>query len=90
MMFPRATAVLLSLGASLALGKLQCVNDDTLAAAELPQISLPTYVKRQDAPKEVDVYFHVASTEANQDRISDATVDAQVTHPPSSPKHSYH
>ncbi|KAF4823424.1 Extracellular metalloprotease [Colletotrichum tropicale] len=77
MMFPRATTVLLSLGASLALGKLQCVNDDTLAAAELPQISLPTYVKRQDAPKEVDVYFHVASTEANKDRISDATVDAQ-------------
>ncbi|KAL0943403.1 metalloprotease mep1 [Colletotrichum truncatum] len=71
------TALVLSLGASLALGNLQCVNDDSLAAAELPNISLPAYVKRQDAPKSVDVYFHITSTEANKDRITDAVVDAQ-------------
>ncbi|TEA13621.1 Extracellular metalloprotease [Colletotrichum sidae] len=72
-----ATALLLSLGTSAALGSLQCLNDDTLAAATLPTISLPAYVKRQDAPKAVDVYFHVTSTEANKDRITDAIVDAQ-------------
>ncbi|KAF6829700.1 metalloprotease mep1 [Colletotrichum plurivorum] len=75
-MMSRATAaLLLSLGAS-ALANLQCINDDTLAAIETPRISLP-YVKRQDAPKPVDVYFHVTSTEANKDRITDAVVDAQ-------------
>ncbi|OHW98200.1 metalloprotease mep1-like protein [Colletotrichum incanum] len=68
-------ALLLSFGASSALAKLQCINDD-LVATEAPAFALPTYVKRQES-KPVDVYFHVTSTVANKDRITDAIVDAQ-------------
>ncbi|TKW49454.1 Extracellular metalloprotease [Colletotrichum tanaceti] len=84
-MLSRATAaaaaaallpLLLSLGASPALAKLQCINNDELAAVESPAPLLPVYVKRQE-PKPVDVYFHVTSSVANEDRITNAIVDAQ-------------
>lgn len=78
-MFKRATAAsvaLLSLVASPALA-LNCLNDD-LAAVEPLNHMLPAYAKRQDAATAVDVYFHVTSTEANKDRITDDIVDAQV------------
>ncbi|KAK2029099.1 hypothetical protein LX32DRAFT_561241, partial [Colletotrichum zoysiae] len=52
-----------------------CVNDEVIAA-EAPVISLPAFVKRQD-PKPVDVYFHVTSTAAHEDRITGDIVDAQ-------------
>lgn len=76
MMSRAAAALLLSFGASSVLGSLRCFNDD-LAAIETPTIALPAYVKRQES-KPVDVYFHVTSTVANKDRITDAVVDAQV------------
>ena len=62
---------------------LDCLNDD-LAVVEPLNNPLPVYRKRQDAPTAVDVYFHVTSTEANKDRITDDTVDAQVRRLPSS------
>lgn len=71
-----ALAALLSLTAPPALA-LNCLNDD-LAAVETPNIALPAYSKRQEAATAVDVYFHVTSTEANKDRITDDIVDAQV------------
>ncbi|KAK1461896.1 metalloprotease MEP1 [Colletotrichum cuscutae] len=75
MMSRAAAALLLSFGISSVLGSLRCFNDD-LAAIETPTIALPAYVKRQES-KPVDVYFHVTSTAANKDRITDAVVDAQ-------------
>lgn len=81
-MFTRVAAIsvalLLSLGTSPALA-LECLNDD-LAVVEPLSIALPahTSMKRQDAPTAVDMYFHVTSTEANKDRITDDIVDAQV------------
>lgn len=69
-------ALLLSFGVSSVVGLLRCFNDD-LVAVETPAIALPAYVKRQES-KPVDVYFHVTSTVANKDRITDAVVDAQV------------
>lgn len=74
-----AAALLLSLGASSALAKLQCINDN-LVAVEAPASTLPVYVKRQES-KPVDVYFHVTSSVANRERITDAIVDAQVNPP---------
>lgn len=78
-MFKRTAAAslaLLSLVTSPALA-LNCLNDD-LAAVEPLNHVLPAYAKRQDAVTAVDVYFHVTSTEANKDRITDDIVDAQV------------
>lgn len=78
-MFKRAAAAsvaLLSLITPPALA-LNCLNDD-LAVVEPLSIALPVYTKRQDAATAVDVYFHVTSTEANKDRITDDIVDAQV------------
>lgn len=83
-MFKRAAAAsvaLLSLVTSPALA-LNCLNDD-LAAVEPLNHVLPAYAKRQDAATAVDVYFHVTSTEANKDRITDDIVDAQVRKHPS-------
>lgn len=77
-MFKRAAAAsvaLLSLVTPPALA-LNCLNDD-LAVVEPVSIALPVYTKRQDAATAVDVYFHVTSTEANKDRITDDIVDAQ-------------
>lgn len=77
-MFKRAAAAsvaLLTLVTPPALA-LDCLNDD-LAVVEPLNNPLPVYRKRQDAPTAVDVYFHVTSTEANKDRITDDTVDAQ-------------
>ncbi|KAK2055262.1 hypothetical protein LY76DRAFT_578519 [Colletotrichum caudatum] len=71
-----AAALLLSLGASSAMARRpQCVNDEVIAA-EAPVISLPALVKRQD-PRPVDVYFHVTSTAAHENRITGDAVDAQ-------------
>ncbi|KAK1980999.1 metalloprotease 1 [Colletotrichum cereale] len=70
-----SAALLLSLGASLALARLQCANDE-LIPVEAPAVSLPAFVKRQD-PKPVDVYFHIASTAEHEDRITGDIVDAQ-------------
>lgn len=78
-MYKRAAAAsvaLLSLLGAPALA-LKCLNDD-LAEVEPLNTILPAYSKRQDAPTAVDVYFHVTSTEANKDRITDDIVDAQV------------
>lgn len=78
-MFKRAAAAsvaLLSFLTAPAL-TLNCLNDD-LAAVEPLGIALPAYAKRQEAPTAVDVYFHVTSTEANKDRITDDIVNAQV------------
>lgn len=83
-MFKRAAAAsvaLLSLVTSPALA-LNCLNND-LAAVEPLNHVLPAYVKRQDAATAVDAYFHVTSTEANKDRITDDIVDAQVRKHPS-------
>lgn len=83
-MFKRAAATsvaLLSLVTPSALA-LNCLNDD-LAVVEPSSIALPVYTKRQEAATAVDVYFHVASTEANKDRITDDIVDAQVRGHPS-------
>lgn len=55
---------------------LNCLNDD-LAPVEPLNTVLPVYSKRQDAPTAVDVYFHVASTQANKNRITDDIVGAQ-------------
>ncbi|KAJ0122475.1 metalloprotease MEP1 [Diaporthe amygdali] len=68
-------ALLFSLGTSPVLA-LQCLNDD-LATVEPMGVALPMYTKRQEEPTAVDVYFHVTSTEANKDRITDDIVDAQ-------------
>lgn len=78
-MFKRAaaaSAALLSLVTLPALA-LNCLNDD-LAVVEPLSNALPAYAKRQEAATAVDVYFHVTSTEANKDRITDSIVDAQV------------
>lgn len=83
-MFKRAAAaslVLLSLVTPPVVA-LDCLNDD-LAAVEPVSRVLPAYTKRQDAATAVDVYFHVTSTEANKDRITDDIVDAQVRQHPS-------
>ncbi|KAK6218892.1 metalloprotease MEP1 [Colletotrichum tabaci] len=71
-----AAALLLSLGASSALAKLQCINDDLVAVEAPASALLPVYVKRQES-KPVDVYFHITSSVANRERITDAIVDAQ-------------
>ncbi|WDK12733.1 metalloprotease mep1-like protein [Colletotrichum graminicola] len=68
-------ALLVSLGVSLALGRLQCVNDEVIAA-EAPAVTLPAFVKRRD-PKPVDVYFHIASTVDHESRITEDIVAAQ-------------
>ena len=78
-MFKRAvaaSAALLSLVTPPALA-LNCLNDD-LAVVEPLSIAPLAYTKRQEAATAVDVYFHVASTEANKDRITDDIVAAQV------------
>lgn len=85
-MFKRAAAAsvaLLSLVTPPALA-LNCLNDDLAAAEPLSIASrgLPAYMKRQEAATAVDVYFHVTSTEANKDRITDDIVDAQVRRHP--------
>lgn len=83
-MFKRAAAAsvaLLSLVAPPALA-LNCLNDD-LAVVEPLNTALPVYSKRQEAATAVDVYFHVTSTEANKDRITDDIVGAQVRGLPS-------
>lgn len=80
-MFKRAAAasvVLLSLVTPPAVA-LNCLNDDLAAVEPAPvSLALTAHTKRQDAPTAVDVYFHVTSTEANKDRITDDVVDAQV------------
>lgn len=83
-MFKRAAAAsvaFLSLVAPPALA-LNCLNDD-LAVVEPLNTALPVYSKRQEAATAVDVYFHVTSTEANKDRITDDIVGSQVRRPPS-------
>ncbi|KAI3394373.1 hypothetical protein diail_2839 [Diaporthe ilicicola] len=70
-----AVALLLSLRTLPALA-LECLNDD-LAVVEPLGIALPAQMRRQEAPTAVDVYFHVTSTEANKDRITDDVVDSQ-------------
>lgn len=70
-----ASVACLSLLASPALA-LNCLNDD-LAVVEPLNTVLPAYGKRQEEPTAVDVYFHIASTETNKDRITDDIIGAQ-------------
>lgn len=72
-----AVALLLAAGISPTLAQYKCANIN-VALDKRDAIVHPTYYKRRGAPKPVDVYFHVTSTEAHKDRITDTIVDAQV------------
>ncbi|KAK6223108.1 metalloprotease 1 [Colletotrichum tabaci] len=71
-----AVALLLAAGISPTLAQYKCANIN-VALDKRDAIVHPAYYKRRGAPKPVDVYFHVTSTEAHKDRITDTIVDAQ-------------
>lgn len=57
-----------------------CGNRDDLVATDTFLAARAAVGKRQDTTtKAVDVYFHVASTPANSNRITDEIVTAQVS-----------
>lgn len=68
-----ALALLASIGSA---GALKCANKDEYM--EVPESHLQRLSTRQDQTHAVDVYFHIASTNANKDLITDETVDAQA------------
>ncbi|TQN69322.1 Extracellular metalloprotease 1 [Colletotrichum shisoi] len=58
------------------LAQFKCANANA-AVERRRTIVHPAYFKRRVAPKPVDVYFHVTSTEAHKDRVADTVVVAQ-------------
>lgn len=72
--------LLLLLASCIVLSAQRCANIevDTQAQPMLPSVT-QRHIARQSNVTEVDVYFHIASTEANEHRITDQTVSDQVS-----------